>query len=93
MNKRISIIITHPEIAKTFNKEINKEKIENLSQGSDKKVWWKCSKGHLWDASVANRIKQGCAYCAGKRTEYKKSLKLLKKLTKREKSISNISSS
>jgi|TARA_B110000483_G_scaffold241059_1_gene323090 hypothetical protein len=77
MSKRISIIITHPEIAKTFNKEINKEKIGNLSQGSDKKVWWKCSKGHLWDASVANRIKQGCAYCAGKRTEYKKSIKYL----------------
>ena len=28
----ISVMITHPEIAKTFNKEITKEKIGNLSQ-------------------------------------------------------------
>ena len=35
---------------------------------SNKKVWWKCSQGHEWQASVANRTKgNGCPYCAGKK--------------------------
>jgi hypothetical protein len=30
------------------------------------KVWWKCSKGHDWEASIVNRNKGcGCPYCAG----------------------------
>ena len=31
-----------------------------------KKVWWKCKKGHGWEAQVASRTmaKNGCPYCA-----------------------------
>lgn len=33
--------------------------------GSDKKVWWKCNKGHEWQARIADRNKgQGCPVCA-----------------------------
>jgi len=33
---------------------------------SKKKVWWICSKGHEWKASVATRNKgTGCPYCTG----------------------------
>ena len=36
--------------------------------GSNKKAWWICSKGHSWDAVIANRAKgSGCPYCAGQR--------------------------
>ena len=40
-----------------------------LTCGSGKKIWWKCSKGHMWSASIINRSKIGsnCPYCSGKK--------------------------
>jgi hypothetical protein len=39
----------------------------DVTPGSNKKVWWKCDKGHEWQAVVAKRSKgRGCPYCAGK---------------------------
>ena len=40
-----------------------------FSPTSHKKVWWKCSKGHEWEAMIANRFdkKRGCPYCAGQK--------------------------
>ena len=36
---------------------------------SDKKVWWKCSKGHEWQASISHRSQgRGCPYCSGRKT-------------------------
>ena len=36
-----------------------------LTCGSEKKVWWKCSKGHCWQATINNRNNgNGCPYCA-----------------------------
>ena len=32
---------------------------------SNKKVGWKCSLGHRWEASVDSRRKTGCPYCSG----------------------------
>lgn len=35
---------------------------------SHKKIWWKCSKGHIWQIGVANRSSgTGCPYCAGRK--------------------------
>ncbi len=35
---------------------------------SGRKVVWQCSKGHLWEARIANRSTgHGCIYCAGRR--------------------------
>lgn len=31
--------------------------------GSGKKVWWKCKKGHSWQAAPLTRKKNGCAQC------------------------------
>ncbi len=42
----------------------------DVKEFSNKKVWWKCSKGpdHEWQATVANRSKgSGCPFCAGQR--------------------------
>jgi len=36
--------------------------------GSGKKVWWKCSKNHEWDAVIQSRVRgAGCPYCLGRR--------------------------
>lgn len=42
---------------------------KNVTKGSHKKVWWKCSKGHVWKAVIYSRAgsqKCGCPVCAGK---------------------------
>ena len=41
---------------------------EMVTAGSTKKVWWQCSKGHEWQATVSDRNRgRGCPYCSGKR--------------------------
>ena len=36
--------------------------------GSKKKAWWKCSKGHEWQAGVYSRsIGSGCPYCTNRK--------------------------
>ena len=43
-------------------------KIDKVSLGSHKKVWWKCAKGHEWEKSIRDRVSgSGCPYCANKR--------------------------
>ena len=38
---------------------------EMVSPYSSKKVWWICSRGHEWQASVSNRFQgRGCAKCS-----------------------------
>ena len=35
---------------------------------SDKRAWWRCSKGHEWQSTIGNRTKgNGCPYCSGKK--------------------------
>ena len=42
---------------------------ESIRLGSKKKVWWICSKGHEWQATVNSRYSQkcGCPICAGQK--------------------------
>ena len=41
---------------------------ETVSVGTHKKLPWKCSKGHSWVASVADRVKgTGCPFCSNNR--------------------------
>lgn len=39
----------------------------NVTRGSSKKVWWKCSRGHSWNAVISSRTNSkagvGCPYC------------------------------
>jgi hypothetical protein len=58
----------YPKLAKQWSKSLN-EGIDSssLGVGSQAKVWWDCSKGHSWIATVADRVKgQGCAVCANR---------------------------
>jgi len=41
---------------------------KDVSPNSSKKVWWICSKKHVWQATVNNRNRgKGCPYCAGRK--------------------------
>ena len=41
----------------------------SVTTGSDKKRKWKCGTGHIWEATIGNRTRQGsgCPYCAGQK--------------------------
>lgn len=42
-----------------------------LVAGSNKKVQWRCSHGHVWSASVNSRVMNGtgCPYCSGRKVD------------------------
>ena len=59
-----------PDIVKEWNYEKNEySEPSSFTSGSRKKVWWRCSKGHEWEASIVNRTRlgRGCPYCSGQR--------------------------
>ena len=40
---------------------------DNVSYGSNRKVWWRCEKGHYWQAQVKSRVNGcGCPVCANR---------------------------
>ncbi len=48
-----------------------------VTQGSNKKAWWKCSEGHEWEAVIATRTKgHGCPYCSGRFTTKENNLEI-----------------
>ena len=59
----------NPSLAMEWNYEKNGIlKPDQFTANSGKKVWWKCSKGHEWQATIANRNNGlGCPYCSGKK--------------------------
>lgn len=56
------------KLAKEWNFKGNgKLKPTQVSNNSNKKVWWKCVKGHEWIASINDRSRgNGCPFCYGK---------------------------
>ena len=58
----------NPELAREWNYEKNGDLTPNqVTIGYDKKVWWKCSKEHEWEAYIYNRNKgSGCPYCSNR---------------------------
>ena len=62
-----NLATTHPEILKKWNYSKNLDiNPENVTAGSNKKVWWVCDKGHEWLATVS-AITNGntCPICCG----------------------------
>ena len=64
-----SIATERPELVDEWHPTKNGELTPgSISFGSVKKVWWRCARGHEWEASPNNRSKgQGCPYCSGRR--------------------------
>ena len=65
--KENSLLFSNPKIVKEWNYEKNgKLKPEHFLANSNKKVWWKCQKGHEWQARISSRNSgNGCPYCTG----------------------------
>ncbi|MCF2132031.1 hypothetical protein L1I79_37270 [Strepomyces sp. STD 3.1] len=56
---------THPEVSKEWNPKKNEELTPNdVSFGSNKKVWWLCGNGHEWEAVINKKVKNNkCPHC------------------------------
>ena len=60
---------TYPELAKQWHPEKNGTLTPAMvPSGGNKKVWWRCEKGHEWQAHIYCRTGLGhdCPVCAGK---------------------------
>ena len=59
----------NPTLASEWNYEKNGSLMpENFAESSGKKVWWKCKKGHEWQATIASRNSgTGCPICNSER--------------------------
>ena len=58
-----------PDLAQQWHPVLNGELTpEAVTLGSNKKVWWQCGEGHVWQAFIYARTKKngtGCPVCAG----------------------------
>ena len=58
----------NPALAKEWHPTLNGTlKPSDVTAGSGKKVWWRCRRGHEWQATIGNRGSgKSCPYCTGK---------------------------
>ncbi len=63
--------VTHPKLTKEWDFEKNNGLMPyEVSAGSNKNVWWKCTKyGHSWQSKVCNRtiLDRGCPFCSNQK--------------------------
>ncbi len=61
----INFLKDNSELMKEYNYEKNKNfDLDSLKPMSHQKIWWKCLKGHEWEAVISSRSKgHGCPYC------------------------------
>ncbi len=73
----------YPELLKELDLIKNKNlDPENLTPRANQKVWWKCQKGHSWQATITNRTRKqynnSCPYCTNRKLCNENSLALLR---------------
>jgi DNA-directed RNA polymerase subunit RPC12/RpoP len=59
----------YPDLMREWDFEKNvKVDPHTILPKTSRKVWWKCAKGHEWQASVISRtnMHSGCPYCSGR---------------------------
>ena len=69
-----------PLLKKEFHYLKNKSfKPKDFAKGSNKKIWWKCSKGHEWQAIINSRTSRatGCPFCGGQKVSKNNNLQFL----------------
>ena len=61
--------LTDPVLLAQWDRERNGDLTpDGVTHGSHRRVWWRCEKGHSWQAEVKSRtlLGAGCPVCAGK---------------------------
>jgi hypothetical protein len=65
-SKEYSLSALYPHLAKQWHPLKNGTLTpDQVTPGSDKRVWWRCKNGHEWQAIIGNRTrkKYNCPYC------------------------------
>lgn len=67
--KENSLLSMNPVLAEEWDQEKNAPiTASDVTQFNNHAFWWKCKKGHSWNATVSNRSNgEGCPYCASRR--------------------------
>ena len=57
----------NPRLLSEWDYDVNEKSPSEYTPFSGKKVFWKCSKGHKWEATINHRTRrnQGCPMCYG----------------------------
>lgn len=62
---------THPDLCKEWDYEKNKKGPEEYGKNDNKKVWWKCDKGHSFESFISTRASERfnskCPICTNKK--------------------------
>ncbi|MFA6213281.1 MAG: zinc-ribbon domain-containing protein [Candidatus Obscuribacterales bacterium] len=67
-----SVADKYPHLVSEWMVTKNRIRPDQVSYGSNKKVWWKCNCGHTWQATISHRTnsESGCPRCnAGSATD------------------------
>ncbi len=79
--KKNSLLYLYPNIAKEWHPKKNGRLLpKDVVAKSQKKYWWKCKRGHEWEARLASRTrtrKTGCPYCSNQKIGKDNNLKYL----------------
>lgn len=70
VTSKYNLAIINPRLAKEWHWEKNGDlRPLDVTPKSEKKVWWRCKKGHVWKTRVENRHVRGrgCVYCCNQR--------------------------
>ena len=79
-SKSGSLASHHRSLAREWHPTRNGELTPaTVARAARRRVWWKCRRGHEWEAAVYSRSLggNGCPYCAGKRAGRDNSLRKL----------------
>lgn len=69
VNNGASLAVNSPHLLFEWNYLKNSIIPEEITYGSGVKVWWICSNGHEWEATISDRTSKnnGCPYCSKRR--------------------------
>ena len=68
-----NLAAANPSLCEEWNNERNAQGPEHFTPRSQSKVWWRCKKGHEWQATIGNRNSaenvtiRGCPYCSNRK--------------------------
>jgi hypothetical protein len=69
--KENNFMKSFPHLVKELAIEKNDIDLSTLTPQSEKELWWKCKKNHLFQQQVKHRaIGQGCPYCSNQKVGY-----------------------
>ena len=55
-SKKYNVVAEMPILEKEWNYELNSKQPTEYLPNSNKKVWWKCKNGHIWEDTIINRV-------------------------------------